>query len=45
MRRHDRAEPTPQLTLYRAWLRDTYGLEFRDYADLWTWSTTDLATF
>jgi len=45
MRRHDRAEPTPQLTLYRDWLRDTRGLVFGDYADLWAWSTTDLAAF
>jgi len=35
----------PQLRLYQDWLRDTRGLAFRDYADLWNWSTTDLAAF
>jgi acetoacetyl-CoA synthetase len=45
MRPHDRADPIPQLALYREWLHGAYGLQFREYADLWTWSTTDLAAF
>lgn len=45
MPRHDRADPVPQIALYREWLGYTYGLPFRDYADLWTWSTTDLDAF
>lgn len=45
MHSRDRAETTPQLALYRAWLDETRGLRFRDYADLWTWSTTHLEGF
>lgn len=45
MHSRDRAETVPQLALYRTWLAETYGLRFRDYAELWAWSTTDLAAF
>ncbi|HVI32714.1 acetoacetate--CoA ligase [Phenylobacterium sp.] len=45
MPRPDRADPTPQLALYRAWLHRTNGLQFRDYEAMWTWSTTELAAF
>ena len=45
MHSRDRGETVPQLALYRTWLADTYGLRFRSYADLWTWSTTDLERF
>jgi len=45
MHSRDRAEIIPQLALYRTWLGETYGLRFRDYPALWTWSTTDLAAF
>ena len=40
--------PTPeraaasQLAAYQNWLKRTKGLEFDNYNDLWTWSTTDL---
>ncbi|MFN4177327.1 acetoacetate--CoA ligase [Phenylobacterium sp.] len=45
MHSRDRAETVPQLALYRTWLGETYGLQFHDYAELWAWSTTDLAAF
>lgn len=45
MPRPHRADPTPQLALYREWLHRTLGLQFRDYEALWTWSTTELAAF
>lgn len=41
----ERVEIVPQLALYRRWLEDSRGLRFRDYADLWAWSTTDLEGF
>ncbi|WP_374471023.1 acetoacetate--CoA ligase [Phenylobacterium sp.] len=45
MQSRDRADNTPQFALYRTWLAETYGLRFRDYAELWTWSTTELERF
>ncbi len=45
MRPHERADPTSQLALYRDWLGETYGRSFRDYAELWSWSTSDLDAF
>ena len=36
---------TPQITLYRAWLKDRRGLSFDSYHALWQWSVTDLAAF
>lgn len=43
--------PTPeraaasQLAAYQNWLKRNKGLEFDNYNDLWTWSTTDLEAF
>ncbi len=31
--------------VYMDWLRDTRGLDFRGYADLWQWSTTQIEDF
>ncbi|MGA0605100.1 acetoacetate--CoA ligase [Phenylobacterium sp. VNQ135] len=45
MQSRDRAEIVPQLALYRKWLGETWGLQFRDYAELWAWSTSDLEGF
>ncbi|MCR5879243.1 acetoacetate--CoA ligase [Phenylobacterium sp. J367] len=45
MPRPDRADPKPQLALYREWLHATHGLQFDDYEAMWAWSTTDLAAF
>lgn len=45
MHSRDNVAPVPQLALYRTWLGEAHGLQFRDYADLWTWSTTDLGRF
>jgi acetoacetyl-CoA synthetase len=45
MHRRERVEIVPQLALYRSWLEDSRGLRFRDYAELWAWSTTDLEGF
>ena len=35
----------PQIRRYQNWLRDTRGLAFDSYHDLWRWSTTDLDAF
>jgi acetoacetyl-CoA synthetase len=35
----------PQIRLYQTWLRDTRGLSFDRYDDLWRWSTTELDAF
>ena len=37
--------PTPRIRHYQNWLRDTRGLSFASYRELWTWSTTDLEGF
>ncbi|MCY4087972.1 MAG: acetoacetate--CoA ligase [Actinomycetia bacterium] len=34
-----------RLEHYRAWLRETRGLAFRDYDELWSWSVSDLEAF
>ena len=39
------APNVPQIRLYQDWLRDTRGLAFDRYDDLWRWSTTDLDAF
>lgn len=39
------APNVPQIRLYQDWLRDTRGLAFDRYDDLWRWSTTDLDGF
>ncbi|MDB5880239.1 MAG: hypothetical protein JWP43_117, partial [Ramlibacter sp.] len=39
------APHVPQIRLYQNWLRDTRGLSFDCYDDLWRWSTTDLCAF
>jgi acetoacetyl-CoA synthetase len=39
------APNVPQIRLYQDWLRDTRGLVFDRYDDLWRWSTTDLDGF
>ncbi len=43
----DAAGPSwiPQIRLYQNWLRDTRGLSFGSYEELWRWSTTDLPAF
>ena len=33
------------ITRYMAWLRDTRGLHFASYEDLWRWSVEDLEGF
>ena len=44
-------EPSPErieqanITAYRRWLKETYGLSFESYNDLWTWSVTNLEAF
>jgi len=35
----------PIIRLYQDWLRETRGLEFKDYDALWRWSVTDLPAF
>ncbi|WP_296594873.1 acetoacetate--CoA ligase [Phenylobacterium sp.] len=40
-----KADPIPQLALYRDWLEREYRLAFRDYESLWSWSTTEPAAF
>jgi acetoacetyl-CoA synthetase len=35
----------PQIRLYQNWLRDTRGLSFAHYDDLWRWSVTELDAF
>ena len=35
----------PQIRLYQNWLRDTRGLSFEHYDDLWRWSITELDGF
>jgi len=43
--------PTPQrvasanMTAFMSWLKDTRGLEFTHYPDLWQWSVTETAAF
>jgi len=37
--------PTPRIRHYQHGLRDTRGLSFASYRDLWTWSITDLDGF
>ncbi|RZL53315.1 MAG: acetoacetate--CoA ligase, partial [Variovorax sp.] len=39
------APNVPQIRLYQDWLRNTRGLTFDRYDDLWRWSTTDLDAF
>ena len=39
------APHVPQIRLYQNWLRDTRGLHFDCYHDLWTWSVSDLDGF
>ncbi|MFD9734242.1 acetoacetate--CoA ligase [Umezawaea sp. NPDC059074] len=34
-----------RMAAFRDWLRAERGLDFADYAALWTWSTTDLEAF
>ena len=36
---------TPQITLYRTWLKEKRGLSFDSYEALWQWSVTDLSAF
>ncbi|MBI1199281.1 MAG: acetoacetate--CoA ligase [Phenylobacterium sp.] len=45
MSRPQARAPLTRLQAYRAWLRREAGLDFADYAELWSWSTTDLAAF
>jgi acetoacetyl-CoA synthetase len=40
----DRVADT-RMAAFRDWLRAERGLDFADYAELWTWSTTDLEAF
>ena len=40
-----RTDRLPQIRRYQNWLRDTRGLSFDSYHDLWRWSTTDLDAF
>ena len=35
----------PQIRLYQQWLRETRGLAFENYRELWRWSVTDLDAF
>ena len=43
--------PTPQrvasanMTAFMSWLKDTRGLEFTHYPDLWQWSVTETDAF
>jgi acetoacetyl-CoA synthetase len=37
--------PEAQITRYQRFLRDTQGLDFATYDDLWRWSVTDLEAF
>jgi acetoacetyl-CoA synthetase len=39
------APHTPQIRLYREWLKTHRGLSFDDYDALWQWSITDLDAF
>jgi acetoacetyl-CoA synthetase len=32
----------PQIALYRQWLKDTRGLSFSSYDEMWRWSVSDL---
>ena len=41
----NRAPFIPQIRLYQNWLKETRGLKFAKYHDLWHWSTTDLNGF
>ena len=35
----------PQIRLYQNWLRETRGLSFESYEQLWRWSVSDLEAF
>jgi hypothetical protein len=35
----------PQIRLYQDWLKETRGLSFATYEELWRWSVTDLEAF
>ena len=35
----------PQIALYRQWLKDTRGLSFGSYDEMWRWSVTDLDAY
>ena len=43
--------PTPErvasanMTAFMGWLKETRGLEFTNYPDLWQWSVTETAAF
>ena len=43
--------PTPEraasanMTAFMGWLKETRGLEFTSYPDLWQWSVTETAAF
>lgn len=39
------AETTTAMGRYLTWLRDTRGLDFADYEQLWAWSVRDLPAF
>ncbi len=41
----DPATPVPQMRLYRDWLKETQGLEFATYDELYQWSVEDLEGF
>jgi len=45
MRSSDQSGYSPQIELYRTWLDRERGLEFNDYASMWSWSTNDLDAF
>src|SRR4051794_6427621 len=42
---HLQTMPIPQIRLYQDWLRNTRGLSFASYDELWRWSVTDLTGF
>ena len=37
--------PEPRLARYQSWLRETRGLSFGSYDELWQWSVSDLSGF
>lgn len=41
----DASKPTPQIRLYREWLKATRGRDFETYDDLYRWSVEDLDGF
>lgn len=45
MQTHDSPSPEPQIRRYERFLRETRGLAFERYEDLWQWSITELDTF